>query len=294
MTPSLLAPVRGPFRALAASIVPEAATLDEAGWQEAEGIVSGALAMRPEAMVRQLLLFIRLANWLALLSVRTALHSLGACRTQGSPHQARECPLALDQAGLLGAPNPRVHGLLRPGSCAEGAGLQGFGGGLERALGRDGEADGDSPPLSEHRYDVVVIGSGAGGGTVAQRAPLAGTALGVSGHPPEWVAHGLQRPSHHDTCEDAVGGGRGGALRGEPGQPQDRRGSGGPRLGPRQADSRVLDPPEGERHLGARLHLGARPGAHSRSGSGQGHPTERPRPGRPLARPMRPRPRWSR
>jgi hypothetical protein len=57
---SVLAPVRHEFRALAAAIVPAAATLDDAGWGEVEAIVERALAARPAKMRRQLLLFVRL------------------------------------------------------------------------------------------------------------------------------------------------------------------------------------------------------------------------------------------
>lgn len=49
-----------PFRAIAETVVPEAAGLDEAGWDELEAIVERALAGRPPALQRQLRLFIRL------------------------------------------------------------------------------------------------------------------------------------------------------------------------------------------------------------------------------------------
>ena len=102
MTPSLLAPVRGPFRALAASIVPEAATLDEAGWQEAETIVSGALATRPEPMVRQLLLFIRLANWLAVIPYGRPFTRLGPAARRAHLTRLESAPLLLIRRGFWG------------------------------------------------------------------------------------------------------------------------------------------------------------------------------------------------
>ena len=58
----VLAPVRGPFRALAAAIVPAAASLSAAEWDELEAIVERALASRPAKMRRQLALFVRLLN----------------------------------------------------------------------------------------------------------------------------------------------------------------------------------------------------------------------------------------
>ena len=56
---ALLEPVRPAFRAIATTVVPEAAALDDAGWRELEGIVEHALAQRPPRLRRQLLLFIR-------------------------------------------------------------------------------------------------------------------------------------------------------------------------------------------------------------------------------------------
>lgn len=58
--------VRPTFRALATTIVPEAARLDEAGWAELERVVEEALAKRPAAIRRQILVFIRLLNVLPL------------------------------------------------------------------------------------------------------------------------------------------------------------------------------------------------------------------------------------
>ena len=102
MTPSLLAPVRGPFRALASSIVPEAATLDEAGWKEAENIGSRALGARPEAVVRQLLVFIRLANWLALIPYGRPFTRLGPDARRAHLTRLENAPLLLVRRGFWG------------------------------------------------------------------------------------------------------------------------------------------------------------------------------------------------
>lgn len=55
----VLAPVRATFRAVAGTVVPEAARLDEAGWRDVEEIVERALAARPPKLRRQLALFLR-------------------------------------------------------------------------------------------------------------------------------------------------------------------------------------------------------------------------------------------
>lgn len=73
-----LAKVRPTFRALAEAIVPGAASLDEAGWAELERIVEEALAKRPPAIRRQLLIFIRLLNVLPVLRRGRTLRRLDA------------------------------------------------------------------------------------------------------------------------------------------------------------------------------------------------------------------------
>ncbi len=102
MTPSLLAPVRGPFRALAASIVLEADALDEAGWLRAEDIVCEALATKPASMVRQLLLFIRLANWLALVPYGRPFTRLGPASRRAHLTRLENAPVLLIRRGFWG------------------------------------------------------------------------------------------------------------------------------------------------------------------------------------------------
>jgi len=60
----VLPPIRAKFRALATAIVPETARLDPAGWAGLEAIVENALSKRPPAMRRQLVVFIRLLDFL--------------------------------------------------------------------------------------------------------------------------------------------------------------------------------------------------------------------------------------
>lgn len=63
----VLAGVAGEFRALAVTIVPRAAALDEEDWRALETIVEDALAERPASMKRQLRVFIRVLHWLPVL-----------------------------------------------------------------------------------------------------------------------------------------------------------------------------------------------------------------------------------
>jgi hypothetical protein len=55
-----------PFRAVAVTVVPEAAQLDAGGWDELERIVAGAIAARPVRLRRQLALLLRCLEWFPL------------------------------------------------------------------------------------------------------------------------------------------------------------------------------------------------------------------------------------
>lgn len=62
-----LGSVRPVFRAVAVTLVPEAARLDTTAWARMEEIVEAAIADRPPALARQLRLFLRLLKWLPIL-----------------------------------------------------------------------------------------------------------------------------------------------------------------------------------------------------------------------------------
>lgn len=61
-----LGAVRPVFRAVARTVVPEAAALEEEGWREVEEIVGAALRDRPAALQRQLRLLLEVIHWLPL------------------------------------------------------------------------------------------------------------------------------------------------------------------------------------------------------------------------------------
>ncbi|HLU24296.1 MAG TPA: gluconate 2-dehydrogenase subunit 3 family protein [Longimicrobiales bacterium] len=67
MSDPVLPPLRAVFRAIARTVVPEAAALDGAAWDELERIVERALAARPPKLRRQLGLLIRMIDVLAVL-----------------------------------------------------------------------------------------------------------------------------------------------------------------------------------------------------------------------------------
>lgn len=92
--PQVLQPVRRTFRAVAVTVVPRAAELDEDGWGELEAIVDRALSSRPPAVRRQLLLFLHLIRWLPLLRWARPFTALG-------PERRGRFLAALERAPLL-------------------------------------------------------------------------------------------------------------------------------------------------------------------------------------------------
>jgi|SRR5919198_3154363 hypothetical protein len=79
---SLLERLRPVWRAVATSVVPEAAHLTATEWAEADAIVTRAIAARPSREQRQLALFLRLLEWLPLLRYGRRLPALDAGRRE--------------------------------------------------------------------------------------------------------------------------------------------------------------------------------------------------------------------
>ena len=100
-SPGVLAPVRGPFRAIVRAAVPAAARLDDAAWSDLEAVVEAALAERPAAVRRQLVLFIRLLNLLSLVRYGRRLERLEAGRAERFLRSFERFPL-LFRRGLWG------------------------------------------------------------------------------------------------------------------------------------------------------------------------------------------------
>lgn len=102
MSTPLLAPVRPAFRALAETIVPEAATLDEERWREVEAIIERALDARPPAMRRQLVLFIRVLQLIPLVRFGTPFTRLDPARRARVLAGVQRSPLLLVRRGFWG------------------------------------------------------------------------------------------------------------------------------------------------------------------------------------------------
>ena len=100
--PSTVGPVRAIFRAIVRAVVPSAAAMDEAAWARAEGIVDEALADRPASIRRQIVLFMRLVNWLAFARYGRTFTRLDADRARRFLTSFERSPVLLLRRGLWG------------------------------------------------------------------------------------------------------------------------------------------------------------------------------------------------
>lgn len=99
---AVLPPIRNRFRALAATIVPESAGLDEHGWTELESIVETALSKRPAGMRRQLTLFVRALDFLPRFRWLRPFSSLGPERKARFLQRVQSSRVLLVRRGFWG------------------------------------------------------------------------------------------------------------------------------------------------------------------------------------------------
>lgn len=99
---SNLGTVRPVFRALVCTVVPEAASLDEKGWSDAERLVETALGMRPASLQRRVRLFLRFVEWLPLVRYGRRFTSLDAQRRARFLSSLQDHPVQLIRLGFWG------------------------------------------------------------------------------------------------------------------------------------------------------------------------------------------------
>lgn len=116
---SVLAAVRPAFRAIAATVVPEATSLDADGWKELERIIEQALAARPPRLQRQLVILIRAIEWLPLLRYGHRFTRLDSGRRARVLAALQESPLLLLRRGFWGLRTLALMGYYaRPAAAA--------------------------------------------------------------------------------------------------------------------------------------------------------------------------------
>ena len=108
------------FRAVATCVVPEAARLDPAQWDELEAIVARAVAARSRAVQRQVALFLTLLEWLPLLRYGRRLSRLDPARQTKFLDRVQRSPLLLLRRGFWGVRTLILMGYYgRPAAAAE-------------------------------------------------------------------------------------------------------------------------------------------------------------------------------
>jgi len=94
--------VRSVFRAVAATVVPEAVRLDEKGWLELEQIIGGALEARPPGLRRQLTLFLSVLDVLPIFRYGRTFRGLDPSRRDSFLLGIQDAPLLLFRRGFWG------------------------------------------------------------------------------------------------------------------------------------------------------------------------------------------------
>lgn len=97
-----LAPVQPQFRALAEAFVPGVRGLPPAEWEELFGVVDRALDDRTPEIRRQLLLFVRLVDWLPLVRYGRRLRALEPDRRRSFLARLQDAPILAVRRGVWG------------------------------------------------------------------------------------------------------------------------------------------------------------------------------------------------
>jgi len=115
-----LDPVRPAFRAITQTVVPEATSLSEDDWAGVEAIVERALVPRPPRLRRQLVVLIRLLQWLPLLRYGRPFTALDPARRARFLAAIQDAPLLLLRRGFWGLRTLALMGYYaRPEAAAE-------------------------------------------------------------------------------------------------------------------------------------------------------------------------------
>jgi len=93
---------REAFRAIAATVVPEAARLDPAEWNDVERIVTRAIAARPGRLQRQLAMLLRFLEWIPLFRYGRRFSRLDPARRARFLDSLQTSRLLLARRGIWG------------------------------------------------------------------------------------------------------------------------------------------------------------------------------------------------
>lgn len=90
------------FRAVVATIVPQAAELDAGGWHNLEKLVEGMIQERPANLRRQLRLFLRAIEWMPVVRYGRPFTALGAAERTRVLAWLQDHPVTLVRVGFWG------------------------------------------------------------------------------------------------------------------------------------------------------------------------------------------------
>jgi len=99
---AVLSSLQDPLRAIGSVVLPSSEALDEEGWIQAEAIIEGALASKPQGIKRQIRLFLRLVNILPVLSTGRTLVKLPLDRRAAFLRRLHRSSLMPLRRGLWG------------------------------------------------------------------------------------------------------------------------------------------------------------------------------------------------
>lgn len=98
----ILSPVRPVLHAVATTVVPESSALDDRGWAELDAVIDGAVAQRDPRIQRQLLVFVRLLQFLPVARYGRPLTRLDARQRTRFLESVERSPLLLVRRGFWG------------------------------------------------------------------------------------------------------------------------------------------------------------------------------------------------
>ena len=126
------------FRTLVLSVVPAADGLDEGAWTAAQRIVATALAQRPRAVRRQIVLYLRLVSLLAFLRHGRRFGDLPPEKARRFLRSLERSRLLMVRRGFWGVRTLALMGYYARPEAREALGYQATGGGWRDRDGRQG------------------------------------------------------------------------------------------------------------------------------------------------------------
>ena len=90
------------FRAIVATIVPEATQLDERNWKQVESLVENMLDQRPATLARQIRVFLHSIEWLPALRYGRRFSALDAAQQARALAYLQDHPIELVRVGFWG------------------------------------------------------------------------------------------------------------------------------------------------------------------------------------------------